>query len=134
MAEIVFPIIKFMDNDKYIASVEKVFSGDKRLILKESKFNSNFEIIDCQGNLFFIKKLHPKTFSLWLSITLVGIIYKLTPEYKFIRTITLIEAKKRIWNHVSTHKSFWSPINDGRGLKRMIYEAKDYKELILMFK
>lgn len=48
--------------------------------------------------------------------------------------VTLDELKERVNNHVSKHKSIWSSMNDGRGVENMINEAKDYKELILMFR
>lgn len=64
MKVINFPIIQFIDKDKYIASVETQFCGDKKMIKTQSKFSQNFEIVDCQGQLFLIKNLLPNKFSI----------------------------------------------------------------------
>ncbi|MFZ1791362.1 MAG: hypothetical protein WAT92_23750 [Saprospiraceae bacterium] len=134
MKEIIFPVIKFMDNDKYIASVRSKFLSDKSFLKTKSKFNSNFEIIDCIGNRFIVTSLEKQNFSLLDSIKNVGIIYRMQAAYTYIDAVSLEELKERIFTHVKSHKSFWSSLNDGRGLKRMIMEAKDYQELILMFR
>jgi hypothetical protein len=49
-------------------------------------------------------------------------------------SISLDQLKDKCYFCVNINKKFWSPIDDGRGLKRMIYEAKDFKELIMLFK
>ena len=133
MIEIYFPVIQFMDGDKYMSSVKKEFLSDKIYLNTKTKYNSNFEIIDSNGNCYLIKNLHPYKFSLIDSIKIVGVIYKMKPEYEFLKTITLDTLKHRVYEHVAKNKSFWSPIDDGRGLKKMIFDAKDFYELIMLF-
>jgi hypothetical protein len=42
--------------------------------------------------------------------------------------------KARIKPIIKKNKKFWKPLNDGRGLERMIEETKTFEELILMFR
>lgn len=134
MNTIVYPVLKFMENDRYMATIVAHFISDKAFLNKSSVYNTDFEIIDSAGQCFSVKELINPKFSLWLSIKYIGCIYQVEPVYDYLNAVTLIELKERVLKHVNKNKKFWNAIDDGRGLERMINEASSFKELIMMFK
>lgn len=127
-------MLKFMQKDKYMASILSNFISDKAYLYKNTAYNTDFEIIDSAGQCFLVKELINPKFSLWLSIKYIGSIYEVEPVYDYLNTVTLIELKERVLKHVNKNKKFWNVVDDGRGLERMINEASSFKELIMMFK
>jgi len=134
------PILIFTKKNKLgslnLSKEGRLFWG-KSLLRKEDEWNTNLEIIDSNGWLYKIEKIvSTGKLSLFHSIKSIGLMVeaKFTYASNDIVQLSLDELKDKCYSCVKNHKAFWSPINDGRGLKRMIYEAKDFKELILMFK
>ncbi|HRV87217.1 MAG TPA: hypothetical protein P5275_20260, partial [Saprospiraceae bacterium] len=69
------------------------------------------------------------------SIKCFSIMVDFVPELKGEPLqITLEYLKDRVKKHVIKHKAYWSPMDDGRGLEKMINDTESIKELILMFR
>ena len=107
--------------------------GDKRLFKKAFK---NVNVIDSKGLLYKVNRVEQMGGILpWYSIKFMGLMVRLNPICeKEPSQISLGELKSRVSNHVEQNKRFWSPLNDGRGLKTMIKEALTFEELIKMFR
>jgi len=114
----------------------KFISGDFSLLENENKWNCDVEIIDSSGLLFFVSRLLPSKRVLWFDslVHLRKHVYAHAVLKSSPSQITLDELKERIKKCIKRNKSFWSSINDGRGLNKMVDSCKDYKELILLFK
>ncbi len=138
--EMKFPIIFFEKNDSKMFSLDyKYFVGDIRFYNKESKEYSafrNIEVIDSNGNLFYIKKMKKISgITLWDSIIKVGLMIKLAPILeKPTSTCTLKDLKTRVLSYIENHPKRYIAIDTNEGLKGMINEAKTFRELILIFK
>ena len=93
------------------------FIADKRMLKVRNEWNSNFQVIDSNGQLYFIKNLEQEDgLLLWESIKIIGFMVKVKPVFlQEPSQIRLEELKSRISNHVEKNKGFWSPLNDGRG-------------------
>jgi len=113
----------------------KIFWGGS-MIPKNGIMKVNYELIDSQGKVYQVKELHSTNKVNWiLSIRNFSKMIEVIPIIDGEPgKITLEELKDKIYERVQKNKAFWGPLNDGRGLRRMIYDAKDYKELIRMFK
>ncbi len=134
------PFIVFSKEKKEFGTLSsnddfKIYCG-KSLIPKNGKLKWNYELIDSQGKVYQVKELHSTNNVNWiLSIRNFSKMIEVTPIIDGEPgKITLEELKDKIYERVQKNKAFWGPLNDGRGLKRMIYETKDFKELIRMFR
>ena len=63
----------------------------------------------------------------------MGLIVKVKPIFsQEPEQISFEELKSQIKAHVAKHKRFWSVLDDGRGLSRMIDETNNFEDLIKM--
>ncbi len=130
-----YPVISFTKNDKKIWSMDSLIA-DKRVLKTRDDWNSNIQIIDSEGQLYFIKSLEQDSSVLfWESIKSVGLMVKVKPIFeKESEEITLENLKIRVKNHVRKNKNFWSAVDDGRGLDTIIDDTTTFEELITIFR
>ncbi|MFC0182990.1 hypothetical protein [Pseudarcicella hirudinis] len=128
------PIILFTEKDKKMISMN-TFIADKRILSAKSEWNSNIQVIDSEGQQYFIQSLEQDSnLLLWESIKSVGLMVKVKPIFsQEPKPVTFEELKIRIKAHVSKNKRLWLPLDDGRGLDKMIDETNTFEELIRMF-
>ncbi|MDR6564657.1 MULTISPECIES: hypothetical protein [unclassified Arcicella] len=124
----------FTDKDKKMVSMN-TFIADKRLLKTKSEWNSNIQIVDSEGHLYFIKSLQQDSSLLfWESIKNVGLMVKVKAVFlEEPNQINFEDLKNRIKAHIAKNKSFWSSLDDGRGLNKMIDDTNNFEELIKMF-
>lgn len=129
------PILIFTKDDKEMGAMEALTFG-KSLLLKKDKYNSNIQIVDVDGLLYDVKRLHSsKKINVMQSIKCFSIMVDFVPELKGEPLqITLEYLKDRVKKHVIKHKAYWNPMDDGRGLEKMINDTESIGELILMFR
>lgn len=129
------PIMIFTVNDGGMASMDALVIS-KSLLLKRDKWNSDIQIVDSDGFLYDIKRVHGSNkINVMQSIKRFSIMVDFVPELKGEPLqITLEYLKDRVKKHVIKHKAYWSPMDDGRGLEKMINDTESIKELILMFR
>jgi hypothetical protein len=108
----------------------------KILIRKKTIYNSDLNIIDAEGNSYFVKEfLSTGKVDILNSIKIFAVMVEVSLMFTGEKThIEFNLFQKRVLDCVLKNKVFWSSLNDGRGLERMIMDTKDYKELILMFR
>lgn len=125
----------FAINDGGMASMDALVIS-KSLLLIRGKWNSDIQIVDSDGFLYDVKRLHSsKKINVMQSIKCFSIMVDFVPELKGEPLqITLEYLKDRVKKHVIKHKAYWSPMDDGRGLEKMINDTESIKELILMFR
>ncbi len=130
-----FPVIAFTNNDKKMGSMNN-FIVDKSMLKLKGEWNSNFQVIDSNGQLYFIKSLKQDGGVLiWESIKSICLRVRVIPIFfQEPSQLNFEELKVRISKHIERNKPFWSPLNDGRGLKNMIKETSTFEELIKMFR
>lgn len=128
------PIFLFTENDKKMVAMNTLIA-DKRLLSTKSDWNTNIQIVDSDGQLYFIKNLEQDSGLLFLeSIKNVGLMVKVKPIFFQEPTqISLDNLKNRIKIHVTKNIRFWSALNDGRGLNKMIDDTNSFEELIKIF-
>jgi len=129
------PIMIFAINDGGMASMDALVIS-KSLLLIRGKWNSDIQIVDSDGFLYDVKRLHSsKKINVMQSIKCFSIMVDFVPELKGEPLqITLEYLKDRVKKHVIKHKAYWNPMDDGRGLEKMINDTESIKELILMFR
>ena len=125
----------FAINDGGMASMDALVIS-KSLLLIRGKWNSDIQIVDSDGFLYDVKRLHSsKKINVMQSIKCFSIMVDFVPELKGEPLqITLEYLKDRVKKHVIKHKAYWNPMDDGRGLEKMINDTESIKELILMFR
>ena len=76
------PILIFTKDDKKMGAMEALTFG-KSLLLKNDKYNSNIQIVDVDGLLYDVKRLHSsKKINVMQSIKCFSIMVDFVPELK----------------------------------------------------
>jgi len=129
-----FPIIVFEKDDKIMYALDYPFlMGDKRFIDVGFK---KVTMIDSHGNVFNVDGvLQDSGLLLWQSIKLAGLIVKLKPIIKGdVGKIRLETLKERVMRHVKSNSANWSSIDAPNRIERRVEKAKNFEELIRIFK
>lgn len=128
------PLIMFTEKDKKMASMN-TFIADRRLLKIKSDWNSNIQVIDSEGQQYFIKSLEQdSSLLLWESIKSIGLMVKVKPVFsQEPKQVSFEDLKNRVKAHIAKNKRFWSSLDDGRGLNKMVDETSNFEELIKMF-
>lgn len=135
MNKLKLPIIIFTKNDKKIGSMDKLIADLTRISAK-NEWNSNIEVVDSNGNLFFVKTFKQSSNILfWQSIKNLGKMVEITPVFEKESTVINLEnLKLRIKNHLDKNNSFWSNLDDGSGFNNMVNSCNTFEKLIKMFR
>ena len=76
------PILIFTKDDKKMGAMEALTFG-KSLLLKNDKYNSNIQIVDVDGLLYDVKRLHSSNkINVMQSIKCFSIMVDFVPELK----------------------------------------------------
>jgi hypothetical protein len=104
-----FPIIAFTRKDEKMWSMNnKFFIADKRKLQKKNICNSNIQVVDSDGQLYYIKFLEQDGNLLFIeSIKKLGLMVKVKPTFeKNSENIILEDLKIRIKRHTEKTKVF----------------------------